>query len=529
MGKRELLFCWLLIGIHTSLQSNLDDISRDDFPPGFIFGAGTSAYQVEGAAAEDGRKPSIWDSFTHAGKMPDGSTGDVAADQYHHYKEDVRLMSKMGLHAYRFSISWSRLIPDGRGPINPKGVKYYNALIDELINHGIEPHVTLYHFDLPQSLEDAYGGWLSHRIVEDFRAYAEVCFREFGDRVKYWTTFNEPNVFPTLAYDFGLWPPERCSYPFGIWGNCSGGDSTVEPYITGHHALLSHAAAVELYRQKYQIKQKGFTGIAILALWFVPLTNSTKDIAATQRLIDFFIGWLIEPILRGDYPLIMKEIVGSRLPTISKQQSEKLRGSFDFIGLNHYSTSYAYDLSDYYWTTDQRDFIMDSGSNYTVLREGIPIGKIGSSFLTVVPWGMQAVLEYFKQHYNNPPIIIYENGYGMPNNESLPLSDALNDRPRMEYLHDYIQSLLAAVRNGSNTWGYFVWTLVDSFELFSGYQTRFGLCYVDFKDRNRKRYTTGSAEWYTQFLKGKARKHKHINMWVRKDVPTNVDRLATVD
>uniref|UniRef100_A0A0C9QXL3 TSA: Wollemia nobilis Ref_Wollemi_Transcript_1304_1922 transcribed RNA sequence n=1 Tax=Wollemia nobilis TaxID=56998 RepID=A0A0C9QXL3_9CONI len=515
--KRELLFFWSLIGILSTLQAKMNDLSRDDFPPGFIFGAGTSAYQVEGAAAEDGRKPSIWDPYTHAGKMLDGSTGDVAADQYHHYKEDVGLMFEMGLDAYRFSISWSRLIPDGRGAINPKGLEYYNALIDELIRHGIEPHITLYHFDFPQSLEDAYGGWLSPQIIEDFRAYAEVCFKEFGDRVKYWTTFNEPNAFPSLAYDIGWWPPERCSYPFGFFGNCSDGNSTVEPYIVGHNLLLSHAAAVEIYREKFQAKQKGFIGITILGIWFVPLTNSSKDISATQRTFDFFNGWFVEPIVHGDYPSSMKEVVGSRLPTFTKQEREKLRGSYDFIGLNHYNTFYVYNLSNHS-ATRQRDFLRDLGSNLTDVRNGIPIGKRGPSGLPVVPWGMQALLEYFKQSYDNPPIIIYENGYGLKNNESLSLPDALNDTGRLEYLHDYLESLLAAIRNGSNTRGYFVWSMVDAFEFLFGYQIRYGLYYVDFKGANRERHATRSAGWYTKFLKGRKYNYKHIDLWKRISV-----------
>lgn len=472
-------------------------ITRHDFPSDFIFGAGTSAYQVEGAAALDGRKPSIWDTFTHAGNMPDKSTGDVAADQYHHYKEDVALMSETGLDAYKFSISWSRLIPDGRGVINPKGVEYYNNLINELIHHGVEPHITLYHFDLPQSLEDAYEGWLNPQIVKDFKAYAEVCFREFGDRVKYWTTFNEANAFPILGYDLGIWPPQRCSYPFG---NCSAGNSTVEPYIVSQRVLLSHAATVELYREKFQKKQKGSIGISIFAAWFVPMTNSSEDSAATQIMLDFLYGWIIEPVMYGDYPSSMRKIVGSRLPSFTKQESEKLRGSFDFIGLVHYTTVYASDAPSYRDLTP-RDFLEDMLATISVYRNGIPIGELAPDGLPIVPWGMQALLEYFKGHYANPPLIIYENGYGRSNNESLPLADALNDKPRAAYLHDYLQSLLAAVRNGSNARAYFVWSLVDSFEFLYGYKIRYGLYYVDFKHRDLKRYPNLSVRWYTHFLK----------------------------
>lgn len=516
IGKRGALLFWFIIGIqiHASLQFKLDGLNRDDFPENFIFGASTSAYQVEGAAQIDGRKPCIWDTYTHSGKMFDGSTGDVTADQYHHYKEDVHLMFKMGLNGYRFSISWSRLIPDGRGAINPKGLEYYNNLINELILHGIQPHVTLFHFDLPQSLEDAYGGWLSPQIVKDFRAFAEVCFREFGDRVKYWTTFNEPNAFPLLGYDIGWWPPQRCSYPFGF-GNCSAGDSTEEPYVAGHHVLLAHAEAVELYREKFQPKQKGFISLVVLALWYVPLTNSSEDIAATQRTVDFQIGWYIDPLFSGDYPSSMKKIVGSRLPNFTEEQSKKLKGSFDFVGLNHYGTYYVSD-SPSHWVSSERDFMRDISAKQSVMRDNVPIGKIAPTGITIVPSGFQALLEHFKLHYGNPAIIIYENGYGTINNQSLPLSEALNDTGRMEFIHDYLESLLLAIRNGSNAQGYFIWTLMDNFEFLFGFKIRYGLFYVDFNDKNLKRYPTVSVRWFTKFLKGK----KQIDyLWKRRGGP----------
>jgi beta-glucosidase len=233
-------------------SSTAAGITRADFPPEFIFGAGSSAYQVEGAFAEDGRKPSIWDTFSHSGYSVDGATGDVTADQYHKYKEDVKLLQDMGVDAYRMSISWSRLIPDGRGAVNPKGLEYYNNLIDELLSHGIQPHVTIYHFDFPQALQDEYNGILSPRFVEDFTAYADVCFKNFGDRVKHWSTVNEPNIEPIGGYDQGILPPRRCSFPFGVL-SCDNGNSTTEPYIVAHHLLLAHSSAVSLYREKYQV------------------------------------------------------------------------------------------------------------------------------------------------------------------------------------------------------------------------------------------------------------------------------------
>jgi len=486
----------ILVSLST-VSASTQNLSRNDFPPDFIFGVGSSAYQYEGAAAEDGRKPSIFDTFTHReGTSLDGSNGDVAVDQYHRYKEDIDLMSAMGVDAYRFSISWPRLIPDGEGPINPKGVEYYNNLINELLSHGIQPHVTLYHFDLPQALEDSYGGFLNPQIVEDFKGYADVCFREFGDRVKYWSTFNEPNMFSTAGYDQGYLPPQRCSQPFG---NCTAGNSTVEPYIVGHHVLLSHIAAVELYRKTYQEKQKGWIGLVILVHWMIPLTNKSTDVAATQRANDFIMGWLLDPFVSGDYPGSMRNIVGSRLPSFTKEQAQKLRGSLDFIGVNHYVTMYCFDVPRK-GELVSRDYAQDMSIGMAVERDGIPLGVNRSIFgLPVVPQSMQAVLEYIEDRSQNIPIIVYENGFSEPNNSSIPLSEALNDQFRKDLHHDVLQYVLAAIRNGSDIRGYFIWTLLDDFEALSGYTSRFGLHYVDFND-NLKRYLKLSAHWYKTFL-----------------------------
>ncbi|XWS31726.1 hypothetical protein CRYUN_Cryun23aG0100400 [Craigia yunnanensis] len=332
-----------------------DKYSRYDFPPGFFFGSATSAYQVEGAASEDGRTPSIWDTFAHAG-YANGATGEIAVDQYHKYKEDVHLMAEIGLDAYRFSISWSRLIPHGRGPVNPKGLQYYNNLINELVSYGIQPHVTLHNYDLPQALEDEYGGWINRRIVKDFTTYADVCFGAFGDRVSYWTTVNEPNVFAVGGYDGGIVPPRHCSPPFGI--NCTRGNSSFEPYIAVHNILLSHASAARLYKKKYQGKQHGFIGISVYTTGNFPLTNSAEDVIATQRANDFFIGWIVSPLVFGDYPDTMKKISGSRIPAFTNHESELVRGSFDFLGVIHYSSFYVQDDSGS-WELKQRDYNTD--------------------------------------------------------------------------------------------------------------------------------------------------------------------------
>eukprot|EP01018_Ginkgo_biloba_P003113 Gb_13348 [translate_table: standard] len=504
------------------------NIHRSDFPNAFVFGTSSSAYQYEGAAAEDGKGPSIWDTFTHdEGNIADGGTGDVAVDEYHRYKEDVHLMSEMGMDAYRFSISWPRLIPKGRGSINPKGLEYYNNLIDELLDHGIQPYVTLYHFDLPQSLEDEYGGWVSPQIVEDFVAYAEVCFREFGDRVKHWITFNEPNMIAPLGYDAAILAPKRCSLPPG---RCRAGNSTTEPYIVAHHILLSHAATVKLYRDKYQTKQNESIGIVVYGGWFRTLTNTTEDIAATQRAIDFMIGWFIDPLVFGDYPKVMREIVGSRLPAFTEKQTEELRQSFDFLGFNHYTTFYAANIPKSHTNSQERRYETDvsvyvtgrltpdnqfnlfiqqyndanSVNDVTAERDGIPIGKLSKILgFGSVPSGIQEILEYIKQRYHNPPVLVTENGicegYPDANNDSIPLAEVLEDTERIEYHRDYLQYLVAAIRNGSDTRGYFVWTLLDDFEYVMGYTARFGLHYVDFND-NLKRYPKLSARWFRSLL-----------------------------
>lgn len=482
------------------------NFTREDFPRDFVFGAGTSAYQYEGATDEDGRGPSIWDTFTHAGRMPDKSTGDLAADGYHKYKEDVKLMSDTGLEAYRFSISWSRLIPRGRGPVNPKGLEYYNNLIDELVKRRIQIHVTLYHLDFPQILEDEYHGWLSPRVVEDFTAYADVCFREFGDRVTHWTTMDEPNVISIAAYDSGAFPPCRCSAPFGL--NCTVGNSTVEPYIVAHNSILAHASVVKLYREKYQATQKGVVGMNVYSFWNYPFSPSSADIAATQRSLDFMIGWILNPLVHGDYPEIMKKKAGSRIPSFTKEQSELIRGSTDFIGINHYTSVY---VSDGKNSADMgpRDYNADMSATFRLSRDDTPSGQFVPINLPSDPQGLQCMLKYLSDTYHNIPVYVQENGYGQYFN------DSVNDPQRVEYLSGYIGSTLAALRNGANVKGYFVCSFLDVFELLAGYHSRFGLHYVDFEDPGLPRQPKFSAQWYSKFL--------------RSEIGINIENMVSPD
>ncbi|KAL6853789.1 hypothetical protein ACP4OV_019818 [Aristida adscensionis] len=464
--------------------------TRADFPGDFVFGSATSAYQYEGAVDEDGRSPSIWDTFTHAGRMPDKSNGDVAADGYHRYKDDVKLIADTGLEAYRFSISWSRLIPNGRGAVNPKGLEYYNNLIDELVRRGVQVHVMLYQLDLPQVLEDEYMGWLSPRIVEDFTAYADVCFREFGDRVSYWTTIDEANVAAVASYDIGQSPPGRCSNPFGIT-NCTVGNSSVEPYIAGHNMILAHTSAIKLYKSKYQAVQKGFVGLNVYTLWPYPLTNSTADLEATHRVLDFYISWILEPLVFGDYPRVMKKIVGSRLPSFTKEQSEVIRGAIDFIGINHYFSLY---VNDRPLEKGVRDFALDMSAYSRGSKTDPPIGQYAPKSVPPDPKGLQLMLEYLTQTYEGFPIYVQETGFATHNG-------SLHDTDRVDYFKRHISSTLTALRNGANVKGFFAWCFLDVFEFFAGFKSQYGLYRVDFEDEALPRQAKLSARWYSKFLK----------------------------
>ncbi|KAF3336125.1 beta-glucosidase 31-like protein [Carex littledalei] len=476
-------------------------LSRDHFPPGFIFGAGASAYQVEGAAAEDGRKPSIFDPFCHAGFEIDHSDGDVAADQYHKYKEDIKLMHETGLDAYRFSIAWPRLIPDGRGEVNAKGMEYYNSFIDELLSYGIQPHVTLYHFDLPLALQEEYNGLLSPKFIDDFTAYADVCFKAFGDRVKNWVTVNEPNIEPIGGYDGGFLPPRRCSYPFGI--NCTGGNSTVEPYIVAHHLLLAHASAANLYKEKYQEKQGGKIGITLLGWWYEPATENPDDIAAARRMVDFHIGWLLHPLVYGTYPPVMRKNVGSRLPSFSEEDSRRVKGSFDFVGFNHYVVIYV-EADTSQLENQVRDYMLDAAVKYAndpfARPQKGPLRKVTEG-IPAEPWALQKMLEHIKVYYGNPPVMIHENGNAEAVDPANP-KITYDDDFRIEFIKQYLEAVSLSIRNGSNTQGYFVWSFIDTFEFQFGYTARFGLYGVDFTSEAKTRYQRKSAQWYAQLLGG---------------------------
>ncbi|KAJ8760062.1 hypothetical protein K2173_010918 [Erythroxylum novogranatense] len=512
MGIQSYLFIIFLLVLSCDSLSTLvptsnytsTSLNRYSFPDGFIFGTASSAYQYEGAAREDGKGPSIWDFFTHRypGKISDRSNGDVTIDSYHRYKEDVGIMKEMGLDAYRFSISWSRILPNGKlsGGVNREGVTYYNNLINELLANGIQPFVTLFHWDLPLALEDEFGGFLSPYIVEHFRDYAETCFKEFGDRVKHWITLNEPWSYSVMGYATGSLAPGRCS----AWQqlNCTGGDSATEPYLVAHNQLLAHASAVQLYKRKYQATQKGVIGITLVTNWFVPYSNAKHNRNAAKRAIDFMFGWFMEPLINGDYPHSMRSLVGRRLPKFSEEQFKSVKGSFDFLGLNYYTANYAAYLPSS--NIINASYVTDSHANLTTARNGIPIGpQAASSWLSVYPRGIRDMLLYIKKTYPNTPVIyITENGIDEFNNSTLTLEQALEDNMRIDYYYHHLSYLQRAIQDGVNVKGFFAWSLLDNFEWDSGYTVRFGINFVDYKN-GLKRYPKHSAKWFKRFLKKK--------------------------
>ncbi|KAI3448933.1 hypothetical protein Pfo_005598 [Paulownia fortunei] len=489
------LVCSSFAGTGLGLVYQSSPFNRSSFPPGFMFGAASSAYQYEGAAFEGGKGPSIWDTFTHKfpEKIADQSNGDVANDFYHLYKEDVKLLKYIGLDAFRMSISWPRILPRGKlsGGVNKEGIAFYNNVFNELLANGIIPFVTLFHWDLPQALDDEYRGFLSPLIIDDYKDFAELCFKEFGDRVKYWLTFNEPFTFTNGGYDGGFLgnlAPGRCS-------SCHQGNSATEPYIVGHHLLLCHAAAVKLYKEKYQATQKGEIGIALVTHWFVPYSSSRLDIKAAQRALDFVYGWFIHPVVYGDYPRTMQSLVGNRLPKFTEEQSAMLKGSYDFLGLNYYTGNYAAHLSS---RNGNVSSTTDSMAHLSTDIKGVPIGDpTGVSIFYSFPKGLHELLVYTKEKYNNPTIYITENGIGDQNNDTI--SNTIEDPQRIDFYNRHLHAVRAAIGQGVNVKGFIAWSFLDNFEWGSGYTLRFGLCYVDYKN-GLKRIPKKSAIWFRKCL-----------------------------
>ncbi|KAK2978209.1 hypothetical protein RJ640_030382 [Escallonia rubra] len=430
---------------------------------------------VEGAWNEDGKGLK---------KIKDRSNGDMAVDSYHRYK--------LG------------------GGVNEAGIKYYDNLINELLANGLQPYVTIFHWDVPQALQEAYGGFLSPKIVNDFQDYANLCFKRFGDRVRHWITLNEPWTLAVNGHDYGTIAPGRCS----TWRNynCTGGDSATEPYLVTHHQILAHAAAAKLYRTKYKPTQNGIIGITLVTKWMVPASNSSLDIQAALRAQEFFLGWYMDPLVFGDYSHLMKRHVGARLPRFTAEQSNLVKGSLDYLGLNYYTANYAAHVTNFGNDVVNVSYTTDNRANLTTSINGVPIGEkaflhktvlqAGSDWLYVYPQGIKEALLYIKKNYNNPIIYITENG------KCLIFFLYCREKKLHEYngkrlliMAQFVTLVTSLVdREGVNVKGFFTWAVMDNFEWDMGYTSRFGLNYVDFTG-GLKRYPKLSAEWLTNFLK----------------------------
>ncbi|ORY78256.1 putative beta-glucosidase [Protomyces lactucae-debilis] len=442
----------------------------------FLWGYATASFQVEGAVDADGRGPSIWDTFTHIpGNIADGSNADVSVDQYHRAEEDIMLLKTLGARAYRFSISWSRVIPLGGkdDPVNEAGVEYYAKLIELCHAHGIVPFVTLHHWDTPQALVDRYGGMLNtQKFVPDFERYATVCFDRFGRDVRHWLTFNEPWVISILGYGIGAFAPGRSSNR----SHRAVGDSSTEPWIVGHSCILAHASAVRVYRTCFQAHQRGQIGITLNGDWAEPLEpDNAEHVAAAQRHLEFWIGWFADPIYLGDYPASMRAKLGDRLPCFTDEEKDLVKGSSDFYGMNHYTSNYI--------VPDECSGVTEymGDAKYVYEKDGIPIGpQAESTWLRVVPWGFRKLLNWIHLRYAMP-IYVTEFGCSVPGECQMSLDQIVQDDFRINYYHGYLDSMLEAKEvDGVDVRAAFPWSLLDNFEWASGLSVRFGVVHVDY-------------------------------------------------
>nr|DBA19707.1 TPA: hypothetical protein GDO54_015494 [Pyxicephalus adspersus] len=460
-----------------------DAFLADTFPNGFLWGASTAAFKVEGGWAEGGKGQSIWDVFGQQGNAHDNATVTVASDSYNKIDYDMYLLKGLQAKTYHFSISWSRIFPTGlNSTVSSTGVKYYNKLIDRLIEENITPMVTLYHWDLPQALQEI-GGWQSNAIVDAFAEYANFCFISFGDRVKHWITFHEPWVVSYAGYGTGQHAP-------GVK------DPGSAMFKVTHNIVKAHAKAWHIYNDNYRHQQKGMVGISLNSDWAEPVVTNPESISATERYLQFMLGWFAHPILvNGDYPEVLKTQVHQKytqcptilgpLPTFTESEKTYIRGTADFLGISHY-TSRKINASSSSVCENSYDFI---GGFAQHTDPSWP--TTASPWISVVPWGFRRLLNFVKEEYGKAGLPIYITGNGMP---ASMLGDVFNDTERVDYLNFYINEVLKAIKTDNvSVSSYVVRSLLDGFEGPQGYSQRFGLHYVDFGDANRQRTPKKSA------------------------------------
>jgi beta-glucosidase len=436
------------------------------FPQDFVWGAATAAYQIEGAAHEDGRGESVWDRFSATpGKVRNGDTGEVACDFYHRYAGDVALMSDLGLDAFRFSIAWPRVLPEGRGPVNQAGLDFYDRLVDELLARDIEPFATLFHWDTPQALEDA-GGWPARETAEAFVEYAEIVAARLGDRVRHWMTHNEPWVYAWIGHSWGEHAPGRTSERDAV--------------AAAHHLLLSHGWAVEAIRRAAQGAQVGIT----LSLSHAYAASETpEDEAAAWEVDGRSNRWFLDPIFRGAYPADLLERNKLVAPLVRDGDLEAMAAPLDFLGVNYYFRHVVGAGS------DGPRFIRDPEAQHTDMG------------WEVYPDGLQALLTRLAEEYSPAAIYVTENGAAFGD---VRVHDGrVHDPERTAYLDSHISAVGRAVAAGVPVKGYFVWSMLDNFEWAHGYGKRFGIVYVDYP--TLERVPKDSFYWYRDFIGSRPR------------------------
>ncbi|KAL1608002.1 hypothetical protein SLS60_002941 [Paraconiothyrium brasiliense] len=487
--------------LDNSAEAGLKGSLRKDF----FWGYATAAPQIEGAWNKDGKGPSTWDTLAHtSGRVIDASTADDACRSYDFFKEDVKLMKSYGVNAYRFSLSWSRIIPLGGkdDPINEAGISFYSSLIDELIANGITPFVTLFHWDVPQALEDRYKSMLDQeKYIPDFVRYAKVCFERFGDRVKHWITYNEPGVYALAGYAGGAHAPNRSS-DRSLYVE---GDTSREPWIVGHTQLVSHAHAYHLYKTEFAPKQNGTIGITLSGNWSAPWdAEDPKDRAAAQRALEFEIAWFADPVHgSGDYPASMRKQLGDRLPAFTAEEKKLVNGSSDFYGMNTYTAFFVRDKvpeGEPIPPEDHKGNLAWSDTN----KEGVSRGlESDTEWLRTSPWGFANLLRWIWDRYHKP-IYVTENGTTTKGEHvtAAPSEDVLNDTHRIDFYRSYVGELAKAVKDdGIDIRSYFGWTLLDNWEWAKGYTDRFGVTWVDFESEEKTRYPKRSAAFNRAYFK----------------------------
>ncbi|BER91634.1 GH1 family beta-glucosidase [Atrimonas thermophila] len=436
------------------------------FPKDFVFGVATSSYQIEGAWNEDGKGESIWDRFTHTpGNIQDGTTGDVACDHYHRFEEDVELMEKLGIDAYRFSIAWTRIFPEGKGRINEKGVKFYQQLIEKLKAAGIKPVITLYHWDLPQALQDI-GGWESEETVEAFEEYARFLFKNFGKEVFLWITHNEPWVTAFIGNYEGRHAPGKRNFRVAL--------------SVSRNLLLAHGRAVRAFRNE---KPKGKIGITLNLSPIYPASGEEKDKKAAQRFDGYLNRWFLDPLFRGQFPedmLSWYERKGFSIDPLSQEESTLVAQPLDFLGINYYHR-----------------FVIRQGNEpvLEVAEERNPYNEKCDMGWEVYPRGIYEITERITKDYQPSAIYITENGIATPD---ILEEETVEDLRRIVYLRDHLLWVYQAIEAGFPIQGYFVWSLLDNFEWDKGLTKRFGIVYVDYT--TLRRFPKKSFFWYQRLI-----------------------------